>query len=68
MTTSLHRQLPPEVVEIAPGVGERRVELGKLKCAAGRIEPLGIARRIGQTVDGEEQAPPNVEHSVEEQF
>ena len=68
MTTSLHRQLPPEVVEIAAGVGERRVELGKLECAAGRIEPLGISRRIGQTVNGEEQAPSNVEHNVEEKF
>ena len=66
---SLHRQLPPQGVEIAAGVGERRVELDKLERAAVRIEPLGIAcRRRSQTVDGEKRAPPNVEDDVEERF
>ena len=64
---SLHRQLPPQGVEIAAGVGERRVELDKLERAA-RIEPLGIACRRSQTVDGEKRAPPNVEDDVEERF
>ena len=69
---SLHRQLPPQGVEISAGVGERRVELDKLERAAVRIEPLGIAcrrcRRRSQTVDGEKRAPPNVEDDVEERF
>lgn len=65
---SLHRQLPPQGIEVAAGVSERRVEFGKFVRAAAPVKPLGVASCCSQTVDGKKHAPPNVEYDVEEHF
>ena len=48
---------------MAAGVGKWRMKLGKLE-RVDRVNPLGIACR-SQTVNGEEDAPPNVQCDVE---
>ena len=51
---------------MSAGVGKWRMELGKLE-RVDSVYPLRIACR-SQTVNGEEDGPPNVEYDVEKQF